>query len=198
MSHSDSERTWTAPGVNTPSIHGVQPTQSSDDEEMEDTASSSVRYLGEIVPDTTASSLGLTPTDVPTVASSRGVTGPRTTETRNQSDADAESTAHTHKGEHVSNLGVSGTLPAKVDVSHQQVTTATSSRRTRSRSPLGRALSPRRAQSAELRARFARLHQGRLFKYVQVPVSDSVPAINPAVPPAHDTVSRSEADAALA
>ena len=127
MLHSDFERTWMVPSINTPSVHGVQLTQSSDDEEMEDTASSSGRNLGETVPDSTASSLGLTPTDVPTMESSQGVMGPRTAETRNQSDADTGSTTNSPGGEHISNPGASGSQ-ATVDVPHQPAMTATSTR----------------------------------------------------------------------
>ena len=53
-------------------------------------------------------------------------------------------------------------------------------------------LSPKKSQSAELRARFARLGETSLIWYVQV--LDSVPA----VPTPHDSVTRQEADAALA
>ena len=146
---------------------------------MEDTASSSLRFVGETIPESKESSLGWTPPDVPTGELPRGVTGLRTTETRNFGDADAGSTANSPSGESISNPGASGSQ-ATVDASHQQTVAA------------GRALSPKRAQSAELRAHFARLHQTRVVRNVQIP--DSVPE----VPVPRDTVSRREADATLA
>ena len=112
---------------------------------------------------------------------------------------DTGSTAQVPSGELLSNPGASSSQ-AIVDRTHQQAATehrpaeaATSSiRQYRSRSPLRRALSPKKTQSSELRTRFARLHQTRVAQYVQVP--DNVP--NVIVP--HDSVSRREADAALA
>ena len=142
-------------------MSGAQPTTYHNDAEMEDTASSSVRFVGETIPESTDSSLGLRRSDVPAEQSGQGVTGPRTTETRSFGDADAGSTS----GEQISNPGASDSQVTN-DASRQQSVPAISSIRSRSRSPKGRALSPKRTQSTELRARFARLHQGRLFKYV--------------------------------
>ena len=68
---------------------------------MENTASSSVRFLGEIVPGSPESSLGLTPTDVPTVELSRGVTGLRTVETWDQRGADIQSVARAAENGHM-------------------------------------------------------------------------------------------------
>ena len=191
MSHDGTQHTKLGPGFDVPYVSGAQPTGYSDDAEMEDTASSSVRFVGETIPESTVSSLGLPPSDVPTGESPRGVTGLRTAGTRIFGDADAGSTAHTTGGEHVSSPGVSGSQTVS-DVPIQPTVPATSSRRSRSKSPLGRALSPKRTQSSELRMRFARLHQMRVSRFVQVP--DRIPD----APVPHDSVSRREADAALA
>ena len=68
---------------------------------MEDTASSSVRFLGETVPGSPESSLGLTPIDVPTMELSRGVTGLRTVETRDQRGVDTQSVARAAESSHM-------------------------------------------------------------------------------------------------
>ena len=117
--------------------------------------------------------------------------GPRTAEERMISNVVLESASDAHRGENVSNPGVSGSQ-VPVDVSGQPTVTATSSRRTRPKSPIEKALSPKRSQAATLRARFARLGQVKLLEYAQV--RDSVPGAS--VP--KDTVTRGEADAALA
>ena len=158
---------------------------------MEDTASNSVKIVGEVVPESTESSIGLTLTDVPTVGSAHGVTGPRTTEARIQSGADVEAITNAHTGESVSNPGANGSQ-VTVEIPRQSRVTAKSMRRSHSHSPLGRALSPRPSQSAELRARFARLGQARKVRYVPVPSNVPIP------PVPKDTVMRGEADAALA
>ena len=196
MSHDGTERTKLGPGFDVPYISGVQPTTYHDDAEMEDTASSSPQLLGETIPESPDSLLGLTHSDVPAEESTHSVTGLRTVQMQNQSDADPGSTVNVLSDESNSNPGTSG-IQCNVEGSHQQIAVASSSGRSRPKSPLRRALSPKRTQSTELRARFARLHQGRLFRSIHAPANVQVPATNPAVP-SHDTISRSEADATLA
>ena len=124
MSHDATEQTKLGPGFDVTGISGAGATIYANDVDMEDTASSSVRVVGEIVPDTTASSLGLLSMDVPAMESAQGVMGPFTVETWDQSDAEAGSTSNAPSGETVSNPGASGSQ-ATSDVSHQQATTTT-------------------------------------------------------------------------
>ena len=187
MSHEPTEQTKLGPSFDVTSISGAGATLYANDTEMEDIASSSVRIVGETIPESPESSLGLTAPDVHAGQLTGSVTGPRTMETRSFGDADAGSTS----GEHVSNPGAHNSQ-TNIDASHQQTISATSSIRSRSRSPLRRALSPKRTQSSELRMRFARLHQMRVSRFVKVP--DRIPD----APVPHDSVSRREADAALA
>ena len=79
-----------------------------DDAEMEDTPSSSVRFLGKTVPGSSESSLGLTPTDVPTVELSRSVTGLCTAETRDQRGADTPLAARAAESGHMNAPAPSG------------------------------------------------------------------------------------------
>ena len=191
MSHAPTEETKLGPGFDVTGISGAGATIYPDEVDMEDTASSSMRIVGEVVPGSIESSLGLALTDIHTAESQPGVMGPHTAETWRQSDADVGSASHAFSGESVSNPGVSGTQ-ATVDTAHQTVQTATSSRRSRPKSPLERALSPKRSQASALRARFARPGQTKLLQYTQIP--DNVPSAS--IP--KDTVTRGEADAALA
>ena len=172
MSHEYTEQTKLGPGFDVTSISGVGTTIYVNEVDMEDTASSSPQIVGEVVPQSTESSLGLALADVPTAESQQCVMGPRTAEERTESDADAQSASDARSGENVSSPGVSGSQ-VPVDVSGQPAVTASSSRRVRPKSPLERALSPKRSQAAALRARFARLGQVKLLEYAQV--HDSVP-----------------------
>ena len=191
MSQEYTERTRLGPGFDVTGMSGAGAIVYPNEVDMEDTASSSPQIVGEVVPQSTESSLGLALADVPTAESQPGVTGPRTTEMRIQGEADAESASDARSGETISNPGVSGSqVPG--DVSGQLKKTASSSRRARPRSPLERMLSPKRTQSSELRARFARLGQAKLLQYMPTP--DDVPI----APVPRDTVTRGEADAALA
>ena len=191
MSHALTEETKLGPGFDVTGISGAGTTVYPNEIDMEDTASSSVWIVGETVPASTESSLGLTPADVHAAGVGRSVMGPRTAEMRSQGEADVGMASDAYSGEIVSNPGVSGTQ-ALVDAAPQTAMTAASSRRTRPKSPIEKALSPKRSQAAALRARFARLGQVKLLEYAQV--RDSVPGAS--VP--KDTVTRGEADAALA
>ena len=161
MSHDATNRIKLGPGFDVTGISGAGATIYANDVDMEDTASSSVRVVGEIMPGSPESSLGLALANVPTAESQPGVMGPRMVEEWIQSEADIESASDVCSGESVSNPGVSGSQ-AIVDVAHQMVSTATSSRRSRPKSPLERALSPKRSQASALRARFVRLGQTML------------------------------------
>ena len=191
MSHEPTEGTKLGPGFAVTGISGAGATIYPNEVEMEDTASSSLRVVGEIVPESTVSSLGLTPADVHAAGSGRSVMGLRTAETRIQGEADVGTASDAFSGESLSNPGVSGTQML-IDAAPQTAVTATSLRHSRPKSPLERALSPKRSQASVLRARFARLGQAKLLQYMQTP--DDVPEAS--VP--RDTVTRGEADAALA
>ena len=109
MSHELTEQTKLGPGFDVTGISGAGATiYVHDDAEMEDTASSSPQFLGETIPESHESSLGLTPSDVLAGESTHSVTGTRTAETRNLHDADPGSTAKVHSGESVSNPSTSG------------------------------------------------------------------------------------------
>ena len=108
MSHEATERTKLGPGFDITGISGAGATIYPDDAEMEDTASNSVKVVGEVVPDSTESSLGLTSPDVPTGESTQGVTGASMAETRDQLDADIQSTARAASDDHVSKPAPSG------------------------------------------------------------------------------------------
>ena len=189
MSQEQTERMETESGFDVLNVSGVQTTVYRNEAEMEDTASSSVKLVGEIVPESEVSSLGLSPQEPMTADSFQNVTGAHMAATRNVSDTDQRYTAHGSGGVHAFDPAASGSHAPPPDVSHQTETVA--SRYSRPRSPVPRPLSPISA-NRELRARMARIRQTKLVRYV--PLLD-VPA--PANVP-YDMVSRKEADAALA
>ena len=155
------------------------------DAEMGDTASSSVRVLGEAVPESLESSLGLTRSDVPAADLTSSVTGPRTSGMRTVDDADSQATHSAAGTGHMSAPAPSG---SHVTVPAYQAATAASSRRTKPKSSLGRALTIR-TKSSKMRASMARLRQTRMTRYIALPVPVTVQVT-------HDTVSRENADAA--
>ena len=154
MSHAPTEETKLGPGFDVTGISGAGATVYPDEIDMEDTASSSVRLVGETVPATTESSLGLTPADVHAAGVDCSVMGPRTAEMRSRSEAELGMASDAFSGESMSNPGVSGTQ-ALVEAAHQTAMTAASSRRVRPKSPIEKTLSPKRSQAATLRTRFA-------------------------------------------
>ena len=125
--------------------------------EMEDTASSCVRVVGAVVPETDVSSLGLSPRDALIADALRHVTSLSTAATRNPGDAGSDLNESLFSGANVAETTASG-FQTPGDVRHPIAT----SRRVRSKSPhgrtTGRELSPR-SQTAELRARIARVRQ---------------------------------------
>ena len=128
MSHEATDQTKLGSGFDVTGISGAGATLYANDVEMEDTASSSVRIVGETIPESPESSLGLTAPDVHAGQLTGSVTGPRTTETRSFGDADSGLASNAHRGEAVSNPSAGGSQ-TMVDVSNQPTPTATSSRR---------------------------------------------------------------------
>ena len=102
---------------------------------MEDTASSSVKLVGEQVPESDVSSIGLSPQVTLTADSLRKVTGPRTAETRSVGDADTPSTARETGEGRVYNPVASGLYPLTEVVPNQAETVM--SRHLRPKSPKG-------------------------------------------------------------
>ena len=127
MSHEATEQTKLGLGFDVTSISGTGATIYANDADMEDTASSSVRIVGETIPESNELSLGLTRSDVPAEQSTKGVTSPHTIKTQSFGDADAGSTANSPGGEHINNPRASGSQ-ATVDVPHQPAVIITSIR----------------------------------------------------------------------
>ena len=132
-----------------PSFHEVGVSTADDqdypnDLDMEDTASSNVQVIGEVIPETDVSSLGLTPTVPLSAEYLHEVTGPSTPAMRNPDDAGLVSMENVFSGAHMAETTASG-LQAPSDVWHPKESIATS-RRGRSKSPhsrTGRELSPK-------------------------------------------------------
>ena len=78
------------------------------DWEMEDTASSSVRVVGEVVPETDVSSLGLSPQVALTADSLRNVTGPSTAVVWNLGDTGSDVNESLFSGANVAETTASG------------------------------------------------------------------------------------------
>ena len=92
MSQEDTERTKLGPGLKILDVSGTPTTVYHNEEEMEDTAPSSVKLVGETVPNSYESSLGLSPQNPITSDSLRNVTGSRMAEMWNVSDAAQQAT----------------------------------------------------------------------------------------------------------
>ena len=111
---------------------------------MEDTASSSVRVVGEAVAETDVSSLGLSSQVALTVDSLRNVTGPSMEVAQNPSDAGSDVTESLINVVNVAETTANG-LRVPSDARHPKESFAMS-RRERTKSPHGRArreLSPK-------------------------------------------------------
>ena len=193
MSHEQTDETKLGPGFDAVGVSAAIDQDYPNDWEMEDTASSSVRIVGEVVGETDVSSLGLSPQVALTPDSLRNVTGPSMAVARNPGDAGTDGTESLISGVNVAETTASG-LGVLSDVWHPRESFATS-RRGRSKSPhrgTGRELSPK-SRTAELRARMARVQQKKMTQYL-LPPPQSPP---PPVYASHDTVTRAEADVAL-
>ena len=92
MSQEGTERTKLGPGFEILDISGMPTTVYHNEEEMENAASSSVKLVGETVPNLDESSLGVSPQNLITADSLRNVTGLRTAEMRNVSDVAQQAT----------------------------------------------------------------------------------------------------------
>ena len=76
--------------------------------DIENTAFSNVQVIGEVVPETDVSSLGLTPTVLLSEEYLREMTGPSTAATRNPGEAGLASTGNVISGTHVAETTASG------------------------------------------------------------------------------------------
>ena len=162
MSQEPTEHTKLGPGFDAVGVSTAVDQDYPNDWEMEDTASSSVRVVGEVVPETEVSSLGLSPQVALTADSLRNVTGTGTAAARNPCDADSGSMFDWVSGVNVAETTASG-LQTPREEQHPKESFATS-RRGRSKSPHGRAgreLSPK-SRTAELRARMAKVRKRKL------------------------------------
>ena len=92
MSQEGTERTKLGPGFKILDVNGTPTTVYHNEEEMEDTASRSVKLVGEIVPNLDESSLGLNPQNPITADSLQNVIGLHMAEMRNVSDAAQQAT----------------------------------------------------------------------------------------------------------
>ena len=194
MSQEYTDGTKLGPGFDAVGVSTADDQDYPNDWEMEDTASSSVKVVGEVVPETDVSSLGLSPQDALTVDTLRNVTGPSTAATRNLGDAGSDVNEGWFTDANVAETTASG-FQTPSDVRQPKGSIATS-RRGRSKSPhgrIGRELSPR-SQTAELGARMARVRQMKLTSYL--PPAPQLPP-PPIFTAPHDTVTHAEADAAM-
>ena len=195
MSHEHTDGTKLGPGFDAVGVSTADDQDYPNEWEMEDTASSSVRVVGEVVPETDVSSLGLSPQVALTADSLRNVTGPSTAAARNPGDAGSDLNENLFTDANVAETTASG-IQTQSDVRQTRGSIATS-RRVRSKSPhgrtTGRELSPR-SQTAELRARIARVRQMKLTQYLEPPPQLPAP---PVITTPRDTVTRAEADAAM-
>ena len=160
---------------------------------MEDTASSNMQVIGEVVPEMDVSSLGLTPTVPLSVEYQREVTGPSMAATWNPDDVGSGSTENLISGAKVAETPANGSQIPR-DGHHPKESTARSWRE-QSKSPhgrTGRELSPK-SRTAELRARMARVQQMKMVQYL-LPASQLPPL---PVFASRDTITRAEADVAL-
>ena len=155
MSHEQTEHTKLGPGYNVLGISTVEDSDYPNDQEMEDTASSPVQVIGEVVAEMDVSSLGLTPTVPLSEEYLREMTVPSTAATWNPDDSGSVSTEKVISGVNVAETTASGSQTPR-EGQHPKESFATS-RRERSKSPhsrTGRELSPK-SRTAELRARLA-------------------------------------------
>ena len=194
MSREYTEQTKLGPGFDAVGISAADDQDYPNDWDMEDTASSNVQVIGEVVPEMDVSTLGLTPTVPLSEEYLREMTVPSTAATQNPSDAGLALTGNVISGVNVAETTASGSQ-APSDAQHPKESLATS-RRGRSKSPhgrIGRELSPK-SRTAELRARMARVQQKKMTQYLLPPPQSPPP---PIITPLGDTVTRAEADVAL-
>ena len=163
MSQEPMERTKLGPGFNVVGVSTANRQDYPNDQEMEDTASSNVQVIGEVVLEIDASSLGLTLMVPLSAEYLREVTGPSTVATRNLGDAGSGSTKNVISSANVAETTASG-LQTPCDGKHPKESTARSWRE-QSKSPhdrIGRELSPKSC-TVELRAHMARVQQMKMM-----------------------------------
>ena len=127
MSQEQTDGTKLGPGFDAVGVSTAVDQDYPNDWEMEDTASSSVRIVGEVVGETDVSSLGLSPQVALTVDSLRNVTGPSTAAARNPGDAGSDLNESWFSGANVAETTASG-LQTLGDVRHPKESLATSRR----------------------------------------------------------------------
>ena len=157
MSQEQTECTKLGPSYNVVGVSTVDHQDYPNDQEMEDTASSNVQVIGEVVLEINVSSLGLTSTVPLSVEYLCEVTGPSTVATQNPGDMGSVSTENVISGANVAETTASGSQTSH-DGQHPKESTARSQQE-RSKSPhsrAGRELSPK-SRTVELRARMARV-----------------------------------------
>ena len=127
MSQEQTERTKLGPGYDVVGISTVDDQDYPNDQEMEDTASSNVQVIGEVVLEMDVSSLGLTSMVPLSTEYLREVTGPSTAVTRNPDDAGSGSTENLISGTNVAKTPAGG-LQIPRDGHHPKESTARSRR----------------------------------------------------------------------
>ena len=155
MSREHTEHAKLDPSFDVVGISAANDQDYPDDWKMEDTASSNVQVIGEVVSEMDVSSLGLTPTVPLSEEYLRKMTVPNTAMTWNPSDTGLALTGNVISGVSVGETTASGSQ-APSDAQHPKESLATS-RRGRSKSPHGRIgceLSPKSC-TAKLRAHMA-------------------------------------------
>ena len=90
MSQGHTDGTKLGPGFDAVGVSTADDQDYPNELEMEDTASNSVRVVGEVVPETDVSSLGLSPQDALTADALRHVTSLSTAAARNPGDAGSD------------------------------------------------------------------------------------------------------------
>ena len=135
ISHEQTKRTKLGPGFNAVGVSTINGQDYPNDLDMEDTASSNVQVIGEVVRETDVSSLGLTPTVLLSAEYLREVMGPSTAAMRNADDAGSVSTENMISGADVAETTASGSQ-APGDVRHSKESIAMA-RRGRPKSPHG-------------------------------------------------------------
>ena len=121
MSQEYTDGTKLGPSFDAVSVSTADDQDYPNDWEMEDTASSSVKVVGEVVPEMDVSSLGLSPQVALTADSLRNVTGPSTAAARNPSDAGSDLNESLFSGANVAETTASG-FQTPHDVRHPSAT----------------------------------------------------------------------------
>ena len=144
MSQEQTERTKLGPAYDVFGVSTIEDPDYPNDQEMEDTASSPVQIVGETIPKSDVSLLGLTPTVPLSAEYFHEVTGLSMATTWNLGEAGSVSTENVISGVNMAETIANGSQTPR-DGQHLKESTARS-RRERSKSPhsrIGRELSPK-------------------------------------------------------